>query len=48
MDWLAWALRSAVFAGLTAILAKVGVAGIEQPIVDRLGPGRPEALSAIG
>ena len=29
MNWLTWALLSAVFAGLTAILAKVGVAGID-------------------
>lgn len=28
MNWLTWALLSAVFAGLTAVLAKVGVAGI--------------------
>jgi transporter family protein len=29
MTWLAWALLSAVFAALTAILAKLGVAGID-------------------
>src|SRR3954451_6876875 len=29
MNWLFWALLSAVFAALTAILAKVGVAGID-------------------
>jgi transporter family protein len=28
MNWLGWALLSALFAGLTAILAKVGVEGI--------------------
>lgn len=28
MSWFAWALLSALFAGLTAILAKVGVAGV--------------------
>ena len=28
MEWLLWALLSALFAGATAILAKVGVAGI--------------------
>lgn len=28
MNWIGWALLSAVFAGLTAILAKVGVSGI--------------------
>jgi transporter family protein len=29
MSWLPWALLSAFFAGVTAILAKVGVAGID-------------------
>ena len=29
MTWLAWSLLSAVFAALTAILAKLGVAGID-------------------
>jgi len=29
MNWLTWALASAVFAALTAILAKVGVAGVD-------------------
>ena len=29
-DWRLWALGSAVFAALTAILAKVGVAGVNQ------------------
>ena len=28
MNWFIWALLSALFAGITAILAKVGVAGI--------------------
>jgi bacterial/archaeal transporter family protein len=28
MQWLFWAVLSALFAGLTAILAKIGVAGI--------------------
>jgi transporter family protein len=28
MNWLLWALLSALFAGLTAILAKVGVQGV--------------------
>lgn len=28
-SWLAWALLSALFAGATAVLAKVGVAGID-------------------
>ena len=29
MNWFVWALLSALFAGLTAILAKVGVAGVD-------------------
>ncbi len=29
MNWLTWSLLSAFFAGLTAILAKVGVAGVD-------------------
>jgi bacterial/archaeal transporter family protein len=29
MNWLHWALLSALFAGLTAVLAKVGVKGID-------------------
>lgn len=28
MNWMTWALLSAFFAGLTAVLAKVGVAGV--------------------
>ena len=28
MNWLGWALLSAVFAGLTAVLAKIGVTGV--------------------
>jgi transporter family protein len=29
MNWFVWALLSAFFAGLTAILAKIGVAGVD-------------------
>ena len=29
MTWLTWALLSAIFAGITAILAKVGVQGVD-------------------
>jgi transporter family protein len=29
MSWLTWALLSALFAGLTAVLAKVGVQGVD-------------------
>ncbi len=29
MNWLAWSLLSALFAGATAVLAKVGVAGVD-------------------
>ena len=28
MNWFSWPLLSALFAGLTAILAKIGVAGV--------------------
>ena len=29
MNWIVWALLSALFAGLTAILAKIGVSGVD-------------------
>ena len=29
MNWISWALLSAFFAGVTAVLAKVGVAGVD-------------------
>jgi transporter family protein len=29
MNWLTWSLLSALFAGLTAILAKIGVSGVD-------------------
>jgi transporter family protein len=29
MNWLAWSLLSALFAGLTAVLAKIGVTGVD-------------------
>jgi bacterial/archaeal transporter family protein len=29
MNWISWALLSAFFAGITALLAKVGVAGVD-------------------
>jgi transporter family protein len=32
MNWLGWALASAVFAALTAILAKIGVAGVDSTL----------------
>ncbi len=32
MNWLGWALASAVFAAMTAILAKVGVAGVDSTL----------------
>lgn len=32
MNWIYWSLLSAVFAGATAILAKVGVAGIDSNV----------------
>ena len=32
MSWLFWALLSALFAGITAVLAKAGVAGIDSNV----------------
>jgi len=32
MNWVAWALLSAVFAGITAVLAKVGVANVSSSL----------------
>ena len=32
MNWIAWALLSAVFAGITAVLAKVGVANVNSDL----------------
>jgi bacterial/archaeal transporter family protein len=29
MNWICWALLSAFFAGITAVLAKIGVAGVD-------------------
>jgi transporter family protein len=29
MNWVAWALLSALFAGITAILAKIGITGVD-------------------
>ncbi len=29
MNWIGWALLSALFAGITAVLAKIGVAGVD-------------------
>lgn len=36
MNWFIWALLSAVFAGLTAVLAKLGVAGINSNLATAL------------
>lgn len=36
MNWFNWALLSAVFAGVTAILAKVGVKGIDSNLATAL------------
>lgn len=38
-SWLVWALLSALFAGLTAILAKVGVAGINSHLATAVRTG---------
>ena len=32
MNWFTWAILSAFFAGLTAVLAKVGVAGVDSTL----------------
>lgn len=32
MNWILWALLSAFFAGITAILAKIGVAGVDSNV----------------
>ena len=36
MNWLLWALQSAFFAGLTAILAKIGVTGVNSNLATAL------------
>jgi bacterial/archaeal transporter family protein len=36
MNWITWALLSAFFAGITAILAKVGVAGVNSNLATAL------------
>ena len=39
MNWLAWALLSALFAGLTAVLAKVGVAEVSSNLATAIRTG---------
>ena len=36
MNWISWALLSAFFAGITAILAKIGVAGVDSNLATAL------------
>jgi bacterial/archaeal transporter family protein len=36
MNWFLWALLSALFAGLTAILAKIGIAGVDSNLATAL------------
>jgi bacterial/archaeal transporter family protein len=36
MTWVAWALLSALFAGITAVLAKVGVANVDSNLATAL------------
>lgn len=36
MNWIAWALLSAFFAGITAVLAKIGVAGVDSNLATAL------------
>src|ERR1017187_8384982 len=44
MNWLGWALASALFAALTAILAKIGVAGCRRHAGHRLAHLRRPGL----
>ena len=39
MNWLTWSLLSALFAGLTAILAKVGVSGVDSNLATAVRTG---------
>jgi transporter family protein len=39
MNWFVWALLSAIFAGLTAILAKVGVVGVSSNLATAIRTG---------
>ncbi len=36
MNWIFWALLSAFFAGITAVLAKVGIAGVDSNLATAL------------
>lgn len=36
MNWIFWALLSAFFAGITAVLAKIGVAGVDSNLATAL------------
>ena len=38
MSWLAWSLLSAVFAAATALLAKLGVAGVDPNLATAVRP----------
>ena len=46
MTWIVWALLSAVFAAATALLAKLGVTGIDSELLPRCG--RPWWWSSRG
>jgi bacterial/archaeal transporter family protein len=39
MNWLTWSLLSAFFAGLTAILAKIGVTGVDSNLATAVRTG---------
>ena len=39
MNWLTWSLLSALFAGLTAILAKIGVTGVDSNLATAVRTG---------
>ena len=39
MNWIFWALLSALFAGLTAVLAKIGVTGVDSNLATAIRTG---------
>jgi bacterial/archaeal transporter family protein len=39
MEWLFWAVLSAIFAGATAVLAKIGVAGVNSNLATAIRTG---------
>jgi transporter family protein len=39
MNWMYWSLLSALFAGATAVLAKIGVAGVDSNLATAIRTG---------